>query len=374
MRKIFVSVIIIAAVLGVMGAGVLAQWTGKATIPGNRIEAGSVEIELTQDGGCPIPLNLEGICPCDWFYYTFVITNVSECTGPVWLHLIFRDCGTTMDPPAGDNRLDKYIDVDLKVNGETLIPESAHVKLYDLSCHCIQVGNLAPGESMTVELSFHLQCDTPDDYQCDWVMFDIEALLTPDNCPPPECATAIWLENKNDPGWETDDIWGLALYDVSSLYLEVWGFGLDPNTDYQVSINSPEVASWYPVSGGEEQRKEMANALATGVYDSSLGTAPPLGYNLYERGYYDISDGGSVLHADPPGGWQDDTIATFTTSKDGSTPRTYTSDNTGTLRASVLYLLPSGGYEYIKPVIKEDTSPYTPVLMEETTPLFFTIP
>ena len=369
MKKIFVSVFIIAVVLGVMGAGVLAQWTGTATISSNRIMAGSVEIELTNEAKTspPVAMDLEGMCPCDWEWYTFQIHNL-DCDGTIWLH--FHDI------TSGTCHLENYIDVDIKIDGNIVLPQSAHVKLGDLECHCIELGDLDSGEWMKVELSFHLQCDTPDECQCEEMYFDITSILTPDKCPPPECATCIWLENKGlVTGWESDDIWGFACYDVGSLNVKLWGFGLDANTDYQVSINSPEVAAWYPISGGEEQRKKMANALATGTYDSSLGTAPPLGYNLFERGYYDLSFGGNDLYADPPdGGWQDDTIATFTTSKSGDTARTHTSDNMGVLYADVSFDLPPGKYEYIKLVVKEDTSPWSPVLMEETTPLFFTIP
>lgn len=359
------------------GAGTFAYFSDIETSTGNTFTSGIIDMEIGSD---PVmPITLEDMKPCDWKYVTYTLTKVEDSnSGPIYLHIAVVEPGYNVvtSEPEGEagaliNDIENKITVDLEVDGKVIIPPEADIKLSELHCKWIPLGWLGD-DDVEVTLSFHLQADTGNEYQGDGVKFNVEFQMTDHNMPPP-AENVIILENKDPTTWEPikDDTWGIAMYETGSLDLIVYAQGLTPNTDYQISINSPEKADWYPVT--EDERTSMANALAAGEYSTTLQTAPPSGYNLFERGYYDLSVGGN-LQSTPPGGWQDDTIGTFTTSKSGVTPRTITTDAFGCFFEAVSFDLPSGAYKCIKVTVKEDFSPYKPVLMEKDTPLTFTIP
>jgi predicted ribosomally synthesized peptide with SipW-like signal peptide len=391
MKKILISLMVIAVAVGLVASASGAWFTDTEKSVGNSFQSGTIDIAVNDHNPWSAPFALTDMKPCDWVSQEFVISNAGNNPGPVYMHLIVGDgydvtCTEPEEEVGGCavNNIEDWITVDLTIDGQVVIPPDGftpcgHIKLGMLDCTYIGVGWLEEtNDTITVELSFHLQGETGNEYQGDAVAFDIEFLMTDHNAPPPAIYyNVIALENKDPVDWSIidDDTWGMAYYDVGSLNLNVYAEGLKPTTNYQISINSPEDADWFPVSGGETMRRAMASALASDVYDGvSPGTAPPVGYNLFERGYYDMSDGGN-LQAGPPADWTDgDDIGTFTTSQSGVTPTTVTTDAAGCLSASVSFPLPSGQYEYIKVTVKEDFSPWTAILMEATTPLFFNIP
>jgi predicted ribosomally synthesized peptide with SipW-like signal peptide len=367
-KKILASILIIGILALAIGWGTYAWFFDKETSTGNVFSAGKIDLAIWDGSEYKSPFSgvlvkLEDMLPSEWAYRTVWIKNVGTREGDAWLHLDITDWGLGIP---------WYIDFDLKVADTVVISASDGITLAHIRSCWIPLGGLAVNQALKIELSFHLKGETPNGYNGDSCMFNIDFYLNQPGAPPPP-SNRILLENK-DENWKPiigDGKWGVAEYSASDLTLKVWAFGLTPNSKYQISINSPEKASWYPVD--ENTRRKMASALASGQYSATGGTAPPSGYNLYERGYYDISVGGN-LFSGPPSPWQDDIIGVWTWTEYGQTNGTTVTDSNGYFSTVKTASLPSGEYSYIKLVVKEDVSPWTPVLMECWIPMFFTIP
>ena len=370
MKRILMGVLTIAVVGGLIGAGVVAYFSDTETSAENVFQAGIIDQTVNgKDDPVGAVVHLEDMKPCDWEERTVTLRKKANSNpGPAYLHFDVKEWGNAIESEPGNpnaNKIHNWITVDLKINGVVLIPPEAHFKLGDLHCCWIPLAWL--DSKIEVVLSFHLQAETPNDFQGDFVGFNIDFMMTDHNMPAP-VPNLIVLENKNPSTWEPidDKTWGLAVYHASDLSLLVYAQGLTADTDYQVSINSPEKADWYPVSGGDSMRKEMASALASGSYSTTPGTAPGSSdYNLFERGY-----SGAVLK----GTYVEGDTGCFTTSQNGVTPRTITTDGTGCFTAKVDFPLPDGDYEYIKVLVKEDFGSWPTILMEKDTTMFFTIP
>ncbi len=393
------SLMLIALVASVAAGGTLAFFSDTEKAQG-LFASGTIDIEVNDQNPWSESVAFKDMKPCDWEYQKFTIRNVGTNEGPVYLHLNVTGNGDALNAvgapivsepecvaengtwtnPNGPcegrteiSDIQNHITIDLTIDDSVMISPDDHVKLGDLHCHYIPLGWLGTSDPIEVELSFHLQAETGNAYQGDMVSFEIEFYMTDHNAPPPE-GSMILLENKDPNTWNVidDNLWGYAVYYASDLELFVYAEGLTPDTNYQISLTSPEVATWYPITGAAT-RIGMAEALAAGVYGTGTTAAPPTDYNLFERGYYDISDGGNNLLTGPPSTWEGDDIGVFTTSQSGDTPRTITSDAQGRILEWVSFPLPSGEYQHIKVMVKEDFSPYKVILMEATTPLFFTI-
>jgi hypothetical protein len=341
---------------------------------GNVFNAGTLVLDV---GGDPLPVIFEDMKPCTWDYVD--LTVHVDNNADLYFHIfnVVDDGGIETEPelradPTGlINDLSNHIDVDLSIDGTPIIWEDDHMKLGWIECVWFYVGPLTASETYALQLSFHLQ-DVGNEYQGDRSTFDFEilALQAGTNLYEYVQPSKILLENKDTTTWDPikgDGLWGVCEYEVGSLNLGVKAKGLSPVTDYQIALNSPEVADWFPVD--PTTRIAMASALASGVYDGvTPGTAPPAGYNLYERGYYPS--------AAPNLGttYVDGDIGVYAWTKYGIGTTTSTTDSNGELDVIKSATLPSGEYSFIKVIVKLDDSPWTPVLMEERDQLFFTIP
>lgn len=359
MKKILIATLALALVATLAGLGTFAWFSDTKTVVGT-FTTGTIKLQVNEPVG--LTFEVKDLKPCDVRYQDVQLENIGSNKGPVWLHI---------DGLSGDEALAGYLEFDLSKDSEVLIHPDDKMTVKDLQSVSIPLGWLDPSKTMDLVLSFHLAADTGNEMQDKTLGVNFEFIMTDHNAPPP--TSGIILENKNDAsGWQPilgDGIWGICRYDVGSLKLDVVGKGLDASTVYQVGITSPERASWYPVS--EADRQKMASALASGVYASGagMGFAPPSGFNLYERGY--CKPGAGSLHATYNDADGDVGVYTFTNS--GENPGGVTGAQ---LAAGVSKTcnLPAGVYKYIKVIIKIDASPYTGVLMEKDTPLFFTIP
>jgi spore coat-associated protein N len=358
MRKILIATLALALVATLAGLGTFAWFSDTETVVGT-FTTGTIRLKVNKPTGLQFAIG--DLKPCDWKTQAVQLEKDGTNDGPVWLHIDGID-GANTDLAA-------WLDFDLKNTdtGEVLIHPDDHMKITDLKSVSIKLGWLST--TMNLELSFHLAADTPNEMQGKSCTVNFEFIMTDHNGGPP--TNGIILENKNEAsGWKPilgDGIWGICRYDVGSLNLDVVGKGLDASTVYQVGITSPERASWYPVS--EADRQKMASALASGVYASGagMGTAPPSGFNLFERGY--CQPGAGLLQ----GTYNDGDVGVYTFTNSGVTPGGVTGAQLAA-RVSKSCSLPAGVYKYIKVIIKIDASPYTGVLMEKDTPLFFTIP
>ncbi|MBN2026834.1 MAG: hypothetical protein JW854_08765 [Actinobacteria bacterium] len=365
MRKYIIFALATLLAVAMISLGTFAWFSDTEVVTGT-FESGVIDLVVNKP--VPAEISVGDMKPCDTHYREVQIDlGEGSNAGPAWLHI---------DGMTGDTGLANYITFDLGlgtiVEGEPVYEEDGiiihpddHMKLADLRSISIDLGWLDDPKDLV--LSFHLQGETPNSMQGKTMTVLFEFILTDHNAPPP--TNGIILENKNTT-WDPilgDGIWGTCRYDVGSLNLDVMAKGLTSTTTYQVGITSPEEADWYPLTASEQE--SMASALASGVYDSGgdMGTAPPTGFNLYERGYCAV--GGSTLHGTYASG--DVGVYTFTNSGLTAGGELGSALASGVLKSCAL---PDGVYKYIKVLIKEDASPYTTVLMEKTTPLFFEIP
>jgi len=383
-KKILASIAVIAIVAALVGAGTMAYFSDIEVSSGNVFQAGTIDLGVNGINDPAAIVTLTGLKPCEWAYVEAIL-HVWGNEADVYFHIanVVDDGGIESEPerkadPTGlINDISNHITFDLRIDSVVIIDPADEMKIGWIECVWFYLGNFAESIDYTLTMSFHLQ-DVGNEYQGDKCTFDLEFIAIQKGTTLRDHGieeNKILLENKDPTTWDPikgDGIWGVCGFETSTLTMDVKAKGLAASTDFQLSINSPEKVAWYPVD--DDTRKAMASALASDSYDSAGGSAPPSGWNIYERGYYDISAGGYLISGTPT--WQDDLIGTYVI---GTADGEYdtdpcTTDANGEMDETKTAVLPAGQYSYIKCVIKYDTSPWTAVLMEERTPMFFTIP
>ena len=366
MRKYILFGLAALLAVAMIGLGTFAWFSDTETVTGT-FRSGIIDLVVNEPEDAVFEIG--DMKPCDTHYQEVQIDLAEGSNeGPVWLHI---------DGMTGNTGLADWITFDLGLGtidegtGEpvyepdgTIIHPDDHMKLSDLRSVSIDLGRLDGPKDLV--LSFHLQGETPNSMQGKTMDVKFEFILTDHNAPPP--TSGIILENKDTSTWEPilgDGIWGICRYDVGSLNLDVMAKGLDSETKYQVGISSPNAGDTRLTA---DEQKAIASALASNVYSSdSPSTAPPTGWNIYERAYY--TPGATATHS---GEYVDGDEGIYSFSKDGL----HAWDVDGADLAagvSVSCDLPAGVYKYIKVLIKMDVSPWTGELMEKTTTLFFEI-
>lgn len=396
MRKILISLLIIAVAASIAAVGISGAWfsdtrstaDAPGTPGGNKVVTGSVELDPIAPMGTILDLK-----PCQpKFGYIWVHVSAESNPGDGYLHILDLKCDDVRKTHAeliaeeelGGERNDihNWLTADLRIGWDedgsgdveeeemtTIIDPADGMTLGNLECMWIPLGELTPCRWYLVEFSFHLRADAGNEYQEDACEFNVEVLLNQLGAPAP-ASNKILLENKDPQTWQPivgDGKWGVAEYEAGSLSLNVYAQGLPASSNFQISMTSPEEATWYPVDAAT--RVALASALASGVYSSTPGTAPPAGFNLFERGY--CQPGATVLN----GSYADGDVGVFNVATGlGVSSSAATTDNMGIMNWSGTCDLPGGAYSFIKLLIKDDASPYDTHLMEKTQPMFFTIP
>jgi len=385
-KKILSSLVVIAIVSALVGAGTVAMFSDIERSTGNVFQAGTIDLDPVAS---PI-VKLEGLKPCEWGYAT-VDLHVSENDADGWFHITnvvddggaFPEPEKEVDPGNTINDISNHITFDLKIDGRVIIDPKDEMKLRDLECVWIYLGTLEASKIYHLNMSFHLQ-DVGNEYQGDKCTFDLEFLANQLGSPPPK-STKILLENKDPTTWLPiigDGKWGIVEYETSTLTLKVKAVGLKTNTPHQLTLNSQ------PAPDSNDAFESMCSAIATGLYQHDpAGTRPP-GFDPWLRGYW-RSGVSTVLENNF---WEgaapySEGIYNIHDKSNPSKPPEwyglYYSDANGKLEKTVSATLPSGNYEWIKFIIKEvggvdPSHPYgqtfTGVLMECWVPLFFTIP
>jgi len=206
MKKILMSVLVIAVAVSIAAVGISGAWFSdiastddlSAESP-NTVTASKVDVEIKAGG----EIKIGPLCPSEWATGDITIKNVGDCNGKVWLHItnVFGLENGVEDPESDrywelsqnnpevlrfDNDLERYITFDLKRGDDWVIPKWHDAKMADLECQWIPVGNLDKNEKVTLTLSFHIQSDADNRYQTDKVQFDVELLLQQSAADPPE--------------------------------------------------------------------------------------------------------------------------------------------------------------------------------------------
>jgi hypothetical protein len=252
MKKILISVLVIAVAVSVSAIGLSGAWfsdveesTGDFVSPQNVVAAGVMELD-------PLVGISETIClePCDeGFGYLLLHLREDSSPAKAFVHIknIVNEGGKhpeaedACDPDDEINAIEDWLTLDLRVyqdtygtetvftEGEetllkTIIHENHEVKLSCAECFWIPLGiTMDPCTYYWVEFSFHLQGETPNCYQGDKCKFDINVLATETLADDPDDLfplgmKSIRLENK-DADWQilpNDDIYGLINYWVGS--------------------------------------------------------------------------------------------------------------------------------------------------------------
>ncbi len=81
MRRILASVLVIVALVASIGEIAFAVFSDSATIPGNSISTGAIDIQLNGDGSeqTPLPIIADGLMPGQWTdWQRYLVTNNSN--------------------------------------------------------------------------------------------------------------------------------------------------------------------------------------------------------------------------------------------------------------------------------------------------------
>ena len=286
MKKILMSLLVIAVAIGLVGAGVSGAWfsdTEQST--GNVMTAGIVDIEV--DGENPWTATyselLQDMKPCETRTIEFVIHNLNT-SNPVhvWKHLTVisqtggvKDyCTASSEPEYTEGggefwgsgtpkctgytercNIASFIIYDLSVDGVMVIDESQQVRLDNVSCIWIYLGELGVDEKMAVVQSYHLMGwdDSGQEItnwaQGDVVNFDIELYAEQVSGPGPIASSGkLNLVEKDPVTWEVGGASGVVTYSFDSAQLTADFVGTVPvaGADYSL-IYYPDP---WPGNGG----------------------------------------------------------------------------------------------------------------------------
>lgn len=188
MKKILFSLMTLVLVVGMIGAGAFAYFSDTETSTGNTFTAGTIDIDVGGENPWVATYTLDDMKPSTVGYINFTINNVGGNEVDVWKHIYDVSCDENgiIEPeqdwydangitsPPGKNDIDTVILYDLTVNGVVEIPESEGLHIDEVVSNYIYLGTIAPGGSMTVEQSYHMEADTENWAQSDQMTFSIE--------------------------------------------------------------------------------------------------------------------------------------------------------------------------------------------------------
>lgn len=252
MKKILVSVSIIAAVAAVVIGVTTAFFSDTETSTGNTLTAGVIDIVVDDENPWEADFSqeLSDMKPSDTRYIAFTVRNLED-SNPInlWKHINItgRSGGVITEPECEEehgiwnsqsqlcegeswvprDNLDPYILYDLYVcpdpvegqrcqtesNGkptgtgwEPIISENQYVRLDNVSSIWIKLGQLHPTNVLKVVQSYHLsswpgapEADVTNWAQGDVLTFDIELMATQMNAPGPKGAQATLNMDDKDP-------------------------------------------------------------------------------------------------------------------------------------------------------------------------------
>jgi len=268
-KKILASMLIIAVVAGLVGAGVVSYFSDTETSKGNVFTAGTIDIAV--DGDNPWTKTYSGcladVKPCETRWINFTIKNVGTNPANIWKHLTVTKCdgGANVYPanaPVASSEpeyeeglvsnvyvercyLPPWIIYDLYVNDEPIIKEANELRLDDIECTWIFLGVLQPNTEMKVCQSYHLMTWKDSNVpmvtnwaQGDEMYFDIDLVARQLTAPSPEPGVLI-LENKDPTWWEPitgDGVEGKLKYNLAGHTFDYTfeASGLVANTEYSL--------------------------------------------------------------------------------------------------------------------------------------------
>lgn len=250
MKKILISLAIIA-VVGAVGFGATrAYFSDTETSTGNTFTAGTIDLavesenpwestgqfvfgnlEPSDDEDINVTLNNAGsndVVIWKKVNVTSEIDNLQsepECDveGGVWSAGVCSGQATAM------NDLSSQMVYSMKIGGNTNIDKTWGVKVSDINDLWIPIGRLNVGQSLTVDQNYYFNELAGNEYQGDQMTIDITFYAEQLDAPGPVHTTrGVVLENKNPAGeWAPvvgDQVWGILTWDGSGVYTaKAWG-------------------------------------------------------------------------------------------------------------------------------------------------------
>lgn len=201
MKKILVSLMVVAMVATMLGLGIFAQFRDIDTSSGNYVEAGSLNLKIdNRDGPDDIgqTMKVTGLQPGETRTEEVSLRNAGSCPGTADFHIlgpesghpIVNDENTCIDPEqdAGDDpasnegELCKYLKIKISYDGVAVPGGEGY--LTDLACQNFILGDLPAGvtKTLTIEFSLDFSAETDPDFdddviQTDRCLFDVEYSL-----------------------------------------------------------------------------------------------------------------------------------------------------------------------------------------------------
>jgi hypothetical protein len=205
MRKVLMSLLVIAVAVSVAVVGISGAWFSDIkSAEEDAASPGANELVMGDMSLSPIaPMaKITGLMPCEKQWGYIIVHNDGDVPGNAWLHITnvmnyentvtHAECleywelsRRNPDALRFDNDVERFISFDMyidtnidgKASGGRWIIKQDEVKLADIECQWIPLGQFEPCDKWEVWLSFHLQDEAGNQYQTDKVTFDIEVLL-----------------------------------------------------------------------------------------------------------------------------------------------------------------------------------------------------
>ena len=222
MKKIILSLAMVAVVGAVAVGGTIAYFSDTETSTGNTFTAGTVDIAVDSENpwestGQYSFSNLE---PSDDEDINVTLSNVGSNPVVVWKKVKITN---------EEKDLSTQFVYSMKVGGNDNIKKDWDVRVSDVNDLWIPIGRLNSGESLTVDQNYYFDEEADNAYQGGSMTFDVTFYADQVNAPGPAHTTrGVVLENKNTTGeWETivgDGIFGILTWDTSYNYVvKAWG-------------------------------------------------------------------------------------------------------------------------------------------------------
>lgn len=155
MRKILLSLVIIAVLASTVTASAIALWTDTETSSANVFTTGTLDIALTD--GAPLPFNVSGMAPGDSVSGTLVVAN----SGSLQLRYAMTTTGD------GASTLDEQLDCVIMQGATTLYDGKLSSAFIGDPAQGAQAGDrtLDAGINETLTFTVTLPIDTDNTYQ-----------------------------------------------------------------------------------------------------------------------------------------------------------------------------------------------------------------
>lgn len=215
MKKVLISLMVIALAVGFAAAGSLAYFDDTETSTGNTFTAGTIDLEIDPATGVAVA-TIDGdldLMPAMTGNITTTLHNAGTNPMDVWVKTLSVSCVGNVHPESEDdedasdtiNDIDGVIRYELQVDGGYKIDLSGNHTISDgthqlvgdtagIATYYIYLGAIASGNDMVVKQSYQMDKDTTDWAQGDKMTFDIEFFAQqqePLSDPPPVPATEL---------------------------------------------------------------------------------------------------------------------------------------------------------------------------------------